>query len=215
MRSVCLLTSSGLGVKYVTSPLRIKLRQETQNYSLKASYPRCNGDYIPPVEIKVRSYMENTSTDENLCGVLCFDNGTSDGFFVAWGMIPGRTGSGALTTDSESSGLAPPPKTPWCKIIEWRRIMGEDYCSDAIRGDHSFANGEMRIRFLNREAHRKKISSAGPKVSIDTRSSPVRVTTKINSVDFLGRSVLELDVEVDSPGMHGERHQHIAAVNEV
>jgi hypothetical protein len=203
MRSVCLLTSNELGVKFVTPPLHIRLKQKSAKYALKASYPRNKGNYVPPVEIKVRSYMNTSVSDNSLSGILCFDNGSSDGFFVAWGLVASaRTDSGSShsTLIDSSMTLKPSAKLPWCKILEWKKIMGKDYGRNSPHERDGLTNEDLRVRFQSLdEAPTRVMSFADSRVSSDMRSSPVQVKTKISSIDFLGRSTLELEIDVGSP----------------
>lgn len=74
--------------------------------------------------------------------------------------------------------------------------MGEEYCADTdeVLGGNRFDDGELKARFFTSARRRKSIDL---RVPVDTRSSPTSVTTRIRSIDFLGRSVFELDVEID------------------
>lgn len=201
MRNICLLTSKEFGVSYVTPPLQIKLTEDS-SYKLRASYPRNTGNYIPPIEVKARSYLYGAKEDNRrLSGVLCFDNGTTDGFFVAWGLVlTGRTDSDVSeSTLSDSVTLQRrATKVPWCKILEWESMMGVKYQHDTAGRGRQFTDGELRVRLLNFQAPSREPKLTGSGVSVDERCSPVPVRARITSIDFLGRSALELDIEIDS-----------------
>lgn len=194
-RNVCLLSSRWNFSGFVTPPLHIKpiFQSSDMNYCLRASYPKARGNYIPPAEIDPLDMLKETrftSRDDGLSGILCFGNESFDGFMVVWGQKPSRPGAQLLGSESPRESELQ-LKMPWCKVLEWDSASLGEY--DPQKANHIDSVDLFYNQFCSIAPG--DISSSS-RSSIDIRHTANLVIARINSPQYLGRTICELEVEI-------------------
>ncbi|KAI8678039.1 HET domain-containing protein [Fusarium keratoplasticum] len=161
---------------------------DDMTYRIRASLPELEETPKGHIRDVTFSNIQEIGAD-NMRGLLAIDDGSSHGFFVAYGFLMHKI------TNPEARYS--PKFEPWCGLLKWRRVVPD---GEFIPKDDESANTlKDMVQFNN--SSRNNLPESGddvhPHDSMDWPGRPgLRAQVAMTPNTFLGETVYKLDISV-------------------
>lgn len=149
-------------------------------YRIRASFPEL--EETPKGHVRDVTFSNIQETGANRCGLLAVHDGSSHGFFVAYGFLLHEI------TDPEARDS--PRFDPWCRLLRWRRVVPNRESSNTLKDMVHFNNSSLYDLLESGD-------DVYPHDSMDWPGRPgLRAQVAMMRKTFLGQTVYKLDISV-------------------